>query len=203
MIGPAGRAVVDVTDAQAKVDADLRIHGVQGDFHADQQHVEQRDGKTSAGELSKQQDQNHLKQEQHPLAAVDRDLLRAVNQRSQQLRNQEAQNVAGGENLAELGVVVATSLKVDGGIAHDPAETDPVEALNQSVFQIYDTKPTGRIMHRNHLFFIKCGDYYIHCKEHVKWYFYTILQAAAKKAYLRKLSVSVILNPAHSKPREE
>jgi fumarate reductase flavoprotein subunit len=90
-----------VTDAQAKVDADLRIHGVQGDFDADQQHIEQRDGKTSAGALPKQQDQKHLKQEQHPLAAVDSDLLRAVNQRSQKLRNQEAQNVAGCENLAE------------------------------------------------------------------------------------------------------
>ena len=123
-----------MSDAQAEVDTDLRIHGVQGDFNTDQQHVQQRDRKTSSRELPKQQDQKHLKQEQHPLAAVDRDFLRAVNQRGQQLRNQKPENIANCENLAELGVGIPAGLKIDGGIAHDPAETDPVEPLNKGIF---------------------------------------------------------------------
>ena len=110
--GPSGRAVVDMTDAKPQVDTDLRVHGVQGNFDTDEQHVEQRDCQASAGELAQQQDQNNLQQEKQPLASIYRDLLRAVNQRGQKLRDQKPQNVAGGEDLAELGVAVPAGLKM-------------------------------------------------------------------------------------------
>ena len=153
--GSSGRSVIDMADAKTQVDTDLRVHGIQSDFDTDEQSGQQRDGQASAGELPQQENQNHLKDEQQPLASVDRDLLRAINQRCQLLGDQKPQNVAGCEDLAEPGVAVPAGLQIDGGKAYNAAEAAPVKPLNQGVFQICDTEQTGRLMHRNHRFIIK------------------------------------------------
>ena len=145
--GSSCGAIVDVPYSETQIHADFRVHGVQSNLDTNEQCAEDGDRRTHSGKMPQNQNQGNRKSEQQPLAPVNRDLFRTVNQICQQLRDQEAEDVSNGENLPELGVAVPAVLKIDCGIAYDPTEADPVEALNKGIFQIYNTKLTMGIRH--------------------------------------------------------